>query len=167
MKKLFILTFCVAALGISSTAKAKSRPGPTLITNWFQVSGGAMFDSSGGFSGASGVSWIPTYWLNPQWRLQLSLGAMLGNLGAASSFFMGDSALTVVYTEAQPLTLEAGGGVQYWDGRRNFHPMVRGGIGFRFRGKGLLIHALKVYYSNVFTPFENTHQVFGAISVRF
>jgi len=167
MKKLFVITTCFFVLASSAWGRNLASRRPTLITNWFQVSGGAMFDSAGGFAGTSGVSWLPTYWLNPQWRLQLSLGAMLGNLGSSSSFFLGDSALTVVYTEAQPLTLEAGGGVQYWDGRRNFHPMIRGGIGYRFRGQGLMIHALKVYYSNVFTPFENTHQVFGAITVRF
>lgn len=31
----------------------------TFVANWFQLTGGAIFDSDGGFSGVTGASWIP------------------------------------------------------------------------------------------------------------
>jgi hypothetical protein len=175
MKKIFLvfLFLGVASLAASETQvteqKVNSTPQParTLILNWFQVGAGAMIDSDGGFSGASGFSWIPTYRFNSAWRMKLSLGGMMSNLGTNRSFFLGDGALSVVYTEARPFTFEVGGGYQYWEGRRNFHPLLRAGFGYRLIGEPSLIHAINLYYSKVFTPVVTNHQFTVAVSIRF
>jgi hypothetical protein len=174
MKKIFlsVLLFVGASLmaveAQSTEQKLKPQtPRKNLLLNWFQVGGGVLMDSDGGFSGATGISWIPTYRFNSAWRMKLSLGAMMGNVGTSGGFLMGDAVLSAIYTEAKPLTLELGGGFQYWDGRRNFHPLFRAGIGYRFTGDPSMVHAINFYYSNVFTPLVTSHQIVGAVSFRF
>ena len=178
MKKLasfiFVLTSALSSPGFSEdSSPSGSNPSSStsvkksLVANWFQVTGGAIFDSDGGFSGVTGLSWIPTLLLSGNWRLRVSLGAMLANLGAGNGFFVGDGNLMLLYTEAKPLTLEVGGGGQYWDGRRNFHPQVRAGLGYRLPSSGLgFLHAVHLYYTHIFTPVVTSHQVMAGFSIR-
>jgi hypothetical protein len=174
MRKVFWVLLLLGATSLSATEAQVTeqntnlpKSGRTFILNWFQVGGGTMIDSDGGFAGATGFSWIPTIRFNSNWRMKLTLGGMVSNLGTSKGFFMGDAVLSGIYTEVKPYTFELGGGYQYWDGRRNFHPLVRAGIGYRLSGKPSLMHALNVYYSNVFTPKVTSHQFMAAVSIRF
>lgn len=138
----------------------------TFVANWFQLTGGAIFDSDGGFSGVTGASWIPTFILHNNWRIRASLGAMMANLGSSNSFFVGDGNLMLVFTEPRPITLEVGGGGQYWDGRRNFHPQFRAGVGYRLPSSFEFLHSIHVYYTHIFTPVVSSQQVMAGFSIR-
>jgi len=76
MKKLasfiLVLTVALSSPGLSeeSSSPSDSKPSSSasvsksFVGNWFQLTGGAIFDSDGGFSGVTGVSWIPTLLLS-------------------------------------------------------------------------------------------------------
>lgn len=151
-------------------SKAKTQTTSKIAWNWFQFGGGAMFDSDGAYSGVTGLNWNPTLKLNPIWRLKLSLGGLVGNLGTGSPFLIGESILSVLYVTKTPFWFEVGGGYQYWDGRRDFHPQVRGGIGYRLWGeaKGLLedVHTLHLSYSLSPQQLISVHQIMASFIFR-
>lgn len=151
-------------------AQSKPQSVSKIAWNWFQFGGGAMFDSDGAYSGVTGLNWNPTLKLDPTWRLKLSFGGLVGNLGTGSPFLIGESVLSLIYVTKSPFWFEAGGGYQYWEGRRDFHFQARGGIGYRLWGeaKRLLedVHTLHLSYSLSPQQLISVHQIMASFIFR-
>lgn len=127
--------------------------------NRVQLGGGAMLDSNDGKAGALSVTWNPSFPLASSLSLKGYLGGMVANLFAGSGFAIGDLGLVLKY-DLSSVSVEVGGGLQYWTGTRlrNTFSQIKAGIGFE---------PFIITYASVFDSLATTHQVLGAISITF
>jgi hypothetical protein len=127
--------------------------------NLIQAGGGVLFDSEGGNAGAIALIWNPNYRLTSNFSLKAYAGGMLSNLFAGNSFGVGDLALNLKCCLGESLWGEAGGGLQYWTGKRhrNIYPQAKAALGYNF---------FQVTYSSVFDSLLTTHQVMGSVLIK-
>lgn len=121
---------------------------------------GAFRDFEGRISGATQLSWTPTWQATHNFRMKGSLGAVLNNVDGGLVKALTDTSMSFVFvSRVSPLTVELGGGAQYWDGFGGWNPLARLGMTYRFRGSPAPIHGINLSYSVISNSHVKTHQV--------
>lgn len=176
MKKLFFLFACAAVVTCpvaQAKTKLKSRSAKwyqrqlaaeskqlKFYADRFQFGMGAFRSFEGRISGATQLSWTPTWQAAHNFRIKWSLGALLNNVDRGLVKVLTDTSMSfVLVSRVSPLVVELGGGAQYWDGFGGWNPLVRVGTTYRFRGSPAPIHGINLSYSVISNSDVKTHQV--------
>lgn len=139
---------------------AFENSGKTFFPNWVQIGGGIFRDFQHRESGATYFSWTPTWMPAKNFRVRWSLGGILNNVESGTAKLLGDASMSLVFvTQVSPLNFDVGGGVQYWEGRGDWLPQVKLGIGYRRRGAGAALHGIQLSYAVISTEQVKSHQV--------
>jgi len=152
---------------IAKPIRLKRRFNNVSVLRWFTVGAGIISDSDGGFWGTTSLGWTPNFVLNRSLRLKAQLGVTGLNFFTKGTFFAIDGFGGVVYSGANPLLVDLGGGVQYWTNKKGFIPQLRLGLGYRIRGFGGYLHSINLSYSRLFDSLLSSNMVTVSLGLKF